>query len=54
MYIISFLIIYGLLISAIAPKEYDLKEGDIAKVTIKAPRDTVDQIATKKREEEAA
>ncbi|MGL5417152.1 MAG: HD family phosphohydrolase [Clostridium sp.] len=54
MYILSFVVIYAILITAIAPKEYDLKEGDIARVTIKAPRDTIDQIATKKKEEEAA
>ncbi|MGL4873139.1 MAG: HD family phosphohydrolase [Clostridium sp.] len=54
MYVISFLVIYVVLITAIAPKEYDLQEGDIARVTIKAPRDTIDQIATKKKEEEAA
>ncbi len=54
MYIISFIIIYGILITAIAPKEYDLKVGDIARVTIKAPRDTIDQIATKRNQEVAA
>lgn len=53
MYIISFIIIYGILITAIAPKEYDLKVGDIARVTIKAPRDTIDQIATKRNQEAA-
>ena len=50
--IIVFILTYGLLITSIAPKKYSLEEGDIANVDIKAPRDTVDEIATKEREKE--
>lgn len=50
---ITIVITYILLISAIAPKQYDLKEGDIARVDIKAPRDTVNELATQERIKEA-
>ncbi len=49
---IVFVLIYILLITAIAPKKYNLTEGDIANADIKAPRDTVDERATKEKEEE--
>lgn len=52
-FVIVFILIYGLLITSIAPKKYNLTEGDIAKVDIKAPRDTIDERATKEKEEEA-
>lgn len=51
--IVTILITYVLLITAIAPKQYDLKEGDIARADIKAPRDTVNEIATNERIKEA-
>lgn len=51
-FIVIFIIIYSLLITAIAPKKYNLTEGDIAKADIKAPRDTVDERATKAKEKE--
>ena len=51
--IVTILITYILLITAIAPKQYDLKEGEIARVDIKAPRDTVNEIATNERIKEA-
>lgn len=50
---ITIVITYILLITAIAPKQYDLKEGDIARVDIKAPRDTVNELATQERIKEA-
>lgn len=50
---ITIIITYILLISAIAPKQYDLKEGDIARVDIKAPRDTVNELATQDKIKEA-
>ncbi|MDQ0150119.1 HD family phosphohydrolase [Eubacterium multiforme] len=50
---ITILITYILLITAVAPKQYDLKEGDIARVDIKAPRDTVNELATQERIKEA-
>ncbi|NFO87465.1 HDIG domain-containing protein [Clostridium botulinum] len=48
-----FIVSYLLLLTAIAPKQFNLQEGDIARVDIKAPRDTIDQKATKERESEA-
>ncbi|WP_252230218.1 HDIG domain-containing metalloprotein [Clostridium sp. ZBS15] len=48
-----FIVSYLLLLTAIAPKQFDLQEGDIARVDIKAPRDTIDQKATKEKESEA-
>jgi len=48
-----FIIGYLLLATAITPKQYSLKEGDIPRVDIKAPRDTVDEKATKEKEEQA-
>ena len=48
-----FLVIYLLLLTVIAPKRHNLSVGDIATVDIKAPIDTVDEIATKQKEEEA-
>ena len=48
-----FIIGYLLLVTAITPKQYSLKEGDIPNVDIKAPRDTVDEKATKEKEDQA-
>jgi putative nucleotidyltransferase with HDIG domain len=53
LFISVFIIGYLLLATAIAPKQYNFKEGDIARVDIKAPRDIVDQKATKEKEDEA-
>lgn len=52
-YLIVFLSIYFLLLTVIAPKRHNLSVGDIATVDIKAPIDTIDEIATKEKEEEA-
>ncbi|WP_459834686.1 HD family phosphohydrolase [Clostridium carnis] len=52
-YTVVFVIIYFLLITAIAPKKHNLEAGDIAPVDIKAPIDTVDEVATKEKEKEA-
>ena len=52
-YISVFLIIYLLLITSIAPKKYNLSVGDIATVDIKAPIDTVDEVATQANIDEA-
>lgn len=54
MYGLSFLITYILLITSISFKQYDLREGDIARTDIKAPRDTINEVATKDKEDEAA
>ncbi len=52
-YITVFIVIYTILLSTIAPKKHNLSVGDIATVDIKAPIDTVDEIATKEKIEEA-
>ena len=53
LFILIFIIGYLLLVTEITPKQYSLKEGDIPSVDIKAPRDTVDEKATKEKEEQA-
>ncbi|BCZ48535.1 hydrolase [Clostridium gelidum] len=53
LFILVFAIGYLLLVTEITPKQYSLKEGDIPSVDIKAPRDTVDEKATKEKEEQA-
>lgn len=54
LFILVFSIGYLLLVTAITPKQYSLKEGDIPRVDIKAPRDIVDEKATKEKEDQAA
>ena len=44
-------LIYFILISSIAPKKYYFIEGDIASSDIKAPRDIIDEEATKIKEQ---
>lgn len=51
MFVLTFLIAYLCIISSLVTKKYDLKEGDISKVDIKAPREIVDQDATTKRQQ---
>lgn len=53
LFTLTFVISYFLLITAIAPKKYDLKEGDIARNDIKAPRETVDEKASEEKLNEA-
>lgn len=52
-YVLTFFISYLILITVIAPKQFKLEVGDIARSDIKAPRDTIDEIATKEKEQEA-
>jgi putative nucleotidyltransferase with HDIG domain len=52
-YLCTFLIIYFVLITALVTKKYDIKEGEIAKVSIKAQRNTTDNVATLAKKEEA-
>lgn len=47
-YGLAFLITFILMLSAVAPKKYNIQEGEIAKADIKAQKDTVDQEATNK------
>lgn len=50
---VTFLIIYLTLLTSVAPQKFDYVEGDIASSDIKAPRDTVDEDATKAKLNEA-
>lgn len=52
-YLVTFIIIYFVLITALVTKKYDIKEGEIAKVSIRAQRDITDSIATKAKKDEA-
>lgn len=53
LYILTFIIIYGTLLTAVATKRYDLQVGDIASTDIKATRDGVDRVATETKKNEA-
>ncbi|ERI90237.1 7TM receptor with intracellular HD hydrolase [Clostridiales bacterium oral taxon 876 str. F0540] len=52
-YLCTFLIIYFTLITSLSTKTYDIKEGEIAKVSIRAQRNTIDEAATSARKKEA-
>ncbi|GFP77036.1 HD family phosphohydrolase [Clostridium fungisolvens] len=54
MFTLTFIIVYLCTISSLVTKKYDLREGDISKVDIKAPREIVDQDATAKRQQSEA
>lgn len=51
--VISFIVSYALLITAIAPKKYDLGVGDIAMSDIKATRETIDEAASEEKLQQA-
>ena len=51
--VLNFIFIYGILITAVLPEKYSLKEGDIARVDIKSPRDVEDELSTKEKKEAA-
>ena len=53
LFTISFLLIYTLLITAVAPTKYELVEGDIAMTDIVAPRETIDEQASEEKLKEA-
>ncbi|NME82967.1 HD family phosphohydrolase [Clostridium sp. SM-530-WT-3G] len=48
-----FVIAYILIVTAVTPKQYSLEVGQIPMQDIKAPRDTIDEEATRKKEEQA-
>ncbi|MGL4774071.1 MAG: HD family phosphohydrolase [Clostridium sp.] len=52
-YIATFFVSFIILATALAPKQFELQVGEIARSDIKAPRDTVDEMATKEKEQEA-
>jgi len=49
----SYVVIFMMVTASIAPKRYDLKVGDLAKETIKATKDIIDEISTQKLIQEA-
>ncbi|WP_286904108.1 HD family phosphohydrolase [Clostridium sp. UBA1652] len=51
-FLFTFLLAFLILMTAIVTKKYNLNPGDIANADIKAPRDTIDQMATKAKEDE--
>lgn len=48
-----FIFIYSVLVTSLVTQKYNLKEGDIAKVDIKAPREIIDEVATKTKIQQA-
>ena len=51
--IVTYIIIFGIVILALSPKQYDLDVGDIIEEPIKAPRDVEDKILTQEKLEQA-
>ncbi|MBM7581831.1 putative nucleotidyltransferase with HDIG domain [Caldicoprobacter guelmensis] len=49
----AYISIFVVLLAAVSPKRYDLKVGDIATESIRAPRDVENKIATQRRMEQA-
>lgn len=54
LFTLIFIITYFILITAVAPRRYELIEGDIATVDIKANRNIIDEEATLLKEKEAS
>lgn len=52
-FFVAFLVIYGIMLTSLVTKKYDVREGDIAKVDIKAPREVLDRISTEERKKQA-
>ena len=50
----SFIIILGIYLCVCTPKKYDLRAGSISHVTIDAPKDVEDTVATREKRNEAA
>lgn len=48
-----FIFIYSVLVTSLVTQKYNLKEGDIAKVDIKAPREIIDEAETKTKIQQA-
>ncbi|MFT8313373.1 MAG: HD family phosphohydrolase [Clostridium sp.] len=53
-FFVTFVIIYGIMLTSLVTQKYDLKEGDIAKADIKASREVEDRLATDARRKQAA
>lgn len=54
LFTITAILTYFILMTVVTPKKYELNEGDIATVDIKASRDIIDEEATKLKEQEVA
>lgn len=52
-FLLTFIFIYSVLVTGLTSKRYNLKEGDIAKVDIKAPREVKDELSTEARVQQA-
>ncbi len=52
-FILTFVFIFSVLVTSLITKKYNLKEGDIAKVDIKAPKEVKDEITTDARIQQA-
>lgn len=48
-FFLTFVLTYGILFTSLGTKKYNLKEGDIAKVNITAPREVKDELSTAAR-----
>ena len=45
-FIVTAVIMYSILVTALVPKKYTLNVGDIAKIDIKAPREVENEVST--------
>ena len=54
LFTITSILVYFIIMTVVTPKRYDFVEGNIANVDIKAPRDIIDEEATKAKEQEVA
>lgn len=52
-FVLTFIFIYSVLVTSLVTKKYSLKEGDIARVDIKAPREVKDELSTEARIQQA-
>nr|MBO2494199.1 phosphohydrolase [Clostridia bacterium] len=51
--VVAYVSVFAIILAAISPRRYDLKVGDIATESIRAPRDVENKIATQRRIEQA-
>ncbi len=50
---LAYVSVFAIMLAAVSPKRYDLKAGDIATESIRAPRDVENKIATQRKIEQA-
>lgn len=51
--VLAYVSVFAIMVAAVSPKRYDLKAGDIATESIRAPRDVENRIATQRKIEQA-